>query len=206
LVELPGVQEKDRVRKLLQGAARLEFWETYNNTDAEIRNGLLALNNLVKEISKSEKQSVPVVPETITQTPAEKTATAETSEVSTEEAPALLQQLTEDSTLAAGDTAAATPDAFLQDNPLFSVLIPYVNQNGELIPGSVFGQVHYKDTAKVNLYLRMAIQRNLFPRNFKYFWSALPITNPGTKNLQIFMKCTPLRSPVVTAGHRLPVM
>ena len=48
LVELPGVQEKDRVRKLLQGAARLEFWETYNNTDPEISNGLMALNNADK--------------------------------------------------------------------------------------------------------------------------------------------------------------
>ena len=69
----------------------------------------------------------------------------------------------------------------MQDNPLFSVLIPYVTQNGELIPGSVFGQVHYKDTAKVNQYLKLAMQRNLFPRNFKYFWSALPIQNPTTK-------------------------
>ena len=61
------------------------------------------------------------------------------------------------------------------------MLIPYVNQNGELIPGSVFGQVHYKDTSKVNQYLRLAMARNLFPRNFKYFWSALPISNPNTK-------------------------
>ncbi|MBN2481261.1 MAG: protein translocase subunit SecDF, partial [Bacteroidales bacterium] len=41
LVELPGVEEKERVRKLLQGSARLEFWETYDNTDAEISNSLV---------------------------------------------------------------------------------------------------------------------------------------------------------------------
>jgi SecD/SecF fusion protein len=180
LVELPGVQEKDRVRKLLQGAARLEFWETYNNTDPEIRNGLMALNNLVKEINKAQKQTAPVAQNSATQTAPAKSTEPKAVQTS-EEAPALLQQLTKDSTAAAGDTSASSASALLQDNPLFSVLIPYVNQNGELIPGSVFGQVHYKDTARVNSYLKLAMQRNLFPRNFKYYWSALPITNQNTK-------------------------
>jgi SecD/SecF fusion protein len=181
LVELPGVQEKDRVRKLLQGAARLEFWETYNNTDAEIRNGLLALNNLVKEINKSQKAAVPAVPEAAATAATGTGTTVSKQQATDEEAPALLQQLAQDSTKASGDTAASSPDAFMQDNPLFAFLIPYVNQNGELIPGSVFGQVHYKDTAKVNQYLKLAMDRNLFPRNFKYFWSAMPIVNPTTK-------------------------
>ncbi len=179
LVELPGVQEKDRVRKLLQGAARLEFWETYSNTDPEIRNGLMALNNLVGEINKAQKQAAPVAQNAATQTATAKSSEPNTVET-TEEAPALLQQLARDSTAASGDTSASSANALLQENPLFSVLIPYVNQNGELIPGSVFGQVHYKDTAKVNGYLKMAMQRNLFPRNFKYYWSALPITNQNT--------------------------
>lgn len=180
LVELPGVQEKDRVRKLLQGAARLEFWETYSNTDAEIRNGLLALNNLIREMNKTKRNATP--PEQVT-SPAtgEAAVAAATQEESGPEAPALLQQLTRDSAGTAQDSAASATDAFLEENPLFNALIPYVNQNGELIPGSVFGQVHYKDTARVNEYLRLAMQRNFFPRNFRYFWSALPITNPGTK-------------------------
>jgi SecD/SecF fusion protein len=175
LVELPGVEEKDRVRKLLQGAARLEFWETYSNTDAEIRNGLRALNDLVKVINKSSQQIAAVDQKAATSTTTEKADTSVN-----EETPSLLQQLTQDTTKTASDSIA-TRDAFLQDNPLFTVLVPYVNQNGELIPGSVFGQVHYKDTAKVNQYLRLGIQRGLFPRNFKYFWSALPISNPTTK-------------------------
>jgi len=182
LVELPGVQEKDRVRKLLQGAARLEFWETYNNTDPEIRNGLLALNNLVREINKSQKQAAPAAQDATVQAAGEKTVTPDTQkEVGKEETPALLQQLTADTTKASRDSTASSTNAFMQENPLFSLLVPYVNQNGELIPGSIFGQVHYKDTARVNQYLKLAMQRNLFPRNFKYFWSALPITNPTTK-------------------------
>jgi SecD/SecF fusion protein len=180
LVELPGVQEKDRVRKLLQGAARLEFWETYNNTDSEIRNGLMALNNLVKEINKAQKPAAPVAQNVTTQAAPDKSAVSEAGRTD-EKAPALLEQLTRDSTATTGDTSATATNALMQENPLFTVLIPYVNQNGELIPGSVFGQVHYKDTARVNSYLKMAMQRNLFPRNFKYYWSALPITNPNTK-------------------------
>ncbi len=180
LVELPGVQEKDRVRKLLQGSARLEFWETYNNADPEISNGMMALNKLVKEIKKpaaSATLSAEAKPADDEGVQASKT---DATKGDTAETPALLQQLTEDSTRTAGDTSR-TKDAFMQDNPLFSVLVPYVNQSGQLIPGSVFGQVHYKDTARVNEYLRLGIARNLFPRNFKYFWSALPIMNPTTQ-------------------------
>jgi SecD/SecF fusion protein len=172
LVELPGVQEKDRVRKLLQGAARLEFWETYNNADPEIRNGLIALNNLVRETNKSVKQ-----PDTLA---VAVTSAAAAKKTTDQQAPALLNQLNQDSLNAASDSNAAR-NALLQDNPLFAVLIPYVNENRELIPGSVFGQVHYKDTAKVNQYLRLGMARNLFPRNFKYFWSALPVQNHTTQ-------------------------
>jgi SecD/SecF fusion protein len=186
LVELPGVSEKDRVRKLLQGAAKLEFWETYDNTDAEISNGLMALNNLVREINKSAKKTTPVVqssalPTSAPLAPSAGETTAETPQVNDEETPALLQQLTEDTTKTPGDTTSAASDALIEDNPLFTVLIPYVTQNNELIPGSVFGQVHYKDTARVNQYLRLGMQRNLFPRNFKYFWSATPVENFTTK-------------------------
>jgi SecD/SecF fusion protein len=171
LVELPGVQEKDRVRKLLQGAARLEFWETYNNADPEISNGLMALNNLIRETNKAAKH---------TDTKAVAATSAKPADQTTDpSAPALLQQLNKDSANAALDTNAAR-NALIQDNPLFSVLIPYVNQNRELIPGSVFGQVHYKDTSRVNQYLKLGMMRNLFPRNFKYYWSALPIENQTT--------------------------
>ncbi len=171
LVELPGVQEKDRVRKLLQGAARLEFWETYNNADPEIMNGLRALNDLLRETNKAV-----IKPDS---TAVAATSATAAKKATDQEAPALLNQLNQDSLNAATDSNAAR-NALLQDNPLFAVLIPYVNENRELIPGSVFGQVHYKDTARVNQYLRLGMARNLFPRNFKYFWSALPVQNRST--------------------------
>ncbi len=180
LVELPGVQEKDRVRKLLQGSAKLEFWETYSNDDAEISNGLMALNQLLKEINKSKATNSSIAQAGTATDNTAQAVKSDTGKEAGEQAPALLQQLTEDTTKAAGDTSR-TGEAFIQDNPLFSVMIPFVNQRGELIPGSIFGQVHYKDTSKVNQYLRLGISRNLFPRNFKYFWSALPMMNPTTR-------------------------
>ena len=64
---------------------------------------------------------------------------------------------------------------------LFSVLIPYVNQNRELIPGSVFGQVHYKDTAKVNQYLKLGMQRNFFPAISNISGRPCPFENHTTK-------------------------
>lgn len=178
LVELPGVSEKDRVRKLLQGAARLEFWETYDNTDPEIRNGLMALNDLVREINRTTTPIAAANP-AVSSTQPGQTDTPDTAEG--EEAPSLLEQITGESN-AEGDTSGdATAEAFFRENPLFSVLNPYVTQNNELIPGSVFGQVHYKDTARVNQYLKLAMQRGLFPRDFRYLWSAKPIEVPGSK-------------------------
>lgn len=179
LVELPGVSEKDRVRKLLQGAARLEFWETYDNTDPEISNGLIALNDLVREINKAAK------PATASSQPAQDESAAASPATTTpqqdnEEAPALLEQLTADSAQTSGDSASAA-NALMQDNPLFSVLIPYVAENNQLLPGSTFGRVHYKDTSRVNQYLKLAMQRGLFPRNFRYYWSAQPIQDPTTR-------------------------
>ena len=170
LVELPGIEEKDRVRKLLQGSARLEFWETYDNTDPEISTALIALNDFL-----ARNQGAVIADQ-----PAE-TSEQQTTEAAGEqpegEAPSLLQQLAGDS--ASADTSLVQQGAL--ENPLFNVLIPYVNENGQLLQGSVFGRVHYKDTAKVNVYLRQAIQRNLFPRDFRYLWSAEPISDYQTK-------------------------
>lgn len=174
LVELPGVEEKDRVRKLLQGSARLEFWETYDNTDPEMSNSLIALNDLLRERSRqtdvSEDQGATVQETTTIQ---EDTAAIQVAEE--EEAPSLLRQLTEDTTAAASDTSLFQQD--IQQNPLFSVLVPNVTQNSELYPGSVIGRVHYRDTGRVNQYLKLGMERNIFPRDFKYLWSAEPIPN-----------------------------
>ncbi len=180
LVELPGVEEKDRVRKLLQGSARLEFWETYDNTDAEISNGLISLNELIRTTNAGQQKSA-ATGDTVTGGSQEQAASAAVPDTSDQAIPSLLQQLAEDSSAGVPDSTLLQEDLYSQENPLFTVLIPYVNQNGELLGGSVIGRVHYKDTARVNQYLRLGMERNLFPRDFKYLWSAEPVVNYETR-------------------------
>jgi SecD/SecF fusion protein len=170
LVELPGVEEKERVRKLLQGTARLEFWETYENS--EVMKSLVDANNLIKELNKSGSTALAQSSVVSGTKPAVKdTATQEGEKLT------LLDQI-------ASDTAAARDSlqqqAMSEEMPLFAVLRPNVSQTGEPYPGSVMGRVHYKDTARVNQYLRLAVEKNLFPKDFKYLWAAKAIEDPQT--------------------------
>ncbi len=168
LVELPGVEEKERVRKLLQGTARLEFWETYENS--EILRSLVDANSLIREIGKAG--SIPAL------TPAETadaSSPADTSKAETGSDLTLLQQIEADSAAAVD---SLSDQAMSEEMPLFTVLKPNVTQNWEPLRGSVFGRVHYKDTAKTNQYLQLAMQKGIFPSDFRYLWSAKPMANP----------------------------
>jgi SecD/SecF fusion protein len=133
LVELPGVKEPDRVRKLLQGTASLEFWETYENS--EVYNSLLEANRLMKE----------------------STAPAEEKELSA------LDSLALDNT-----------QDWAKEYPFFSLLRPYVDQNGQLMPGACIGTAHYRDTGKIMRWLNTPHVRALFPRDFRPLWTVKP--------------------------------
>ncbi len=186
LVELPGVEEKDRVRKLLQGTANLEFWTTYENS--EVYQNLLNANKVIKEYNDAQKEK-------------NKVSIAEEAEVSEDEPPLLLSQI--DSTadeeeapallsqIEEADSAAIDSleqESIFEDYPLFEMLIPYVTRDQQLVPGCRIGRAHYRDTAKINFYMKLAIERGIFPQNFKYFWSAKPLEDPETnKPTDIFV-------------------
>src|SRR4030042_4782675 len=169
LVELPGVEEKERVRKLLQGTARLEFWETYEN--GEVVKSLVVDNNLIKELNKA-------VTPAMSEKPVETGTSPIASDTVKKEDLTLLEQIEADTT---ASRDSLSEKALGDEMPLFVVLKPNVTQNWEPLPGSVFGRWHYKDTARANKYLRLAIQKGLFPSDFKYLWSAKPIEDPETK-------------------------
>ena len=164
LVELPGIKEPERVLKLLQGSANLEFWETYETS--ELWENLLQANAKIKEI-ESAAQSVAL--DSITTVAATQTAPAAPDTTKTSE---LLERLTQD-TPAAADSIALQPDDQMKDNPLFAVLRPSISQN-QLIPGSVIGMASLKDTAKVNRYLSLPQIRELFPRDVRFLWGVKP--------------------------------
>jgi SecD/SecF fusion protein len=189
LVELPGVKEPERVRKLLQGTANLEFWETYNN--AEIFPYLQNANARLKDILDAQKAL------SQTQQAAKPTETVETASESTsggpgKEAGGLLSELgqTQESTgdqqkelslleqIAADslgtDSTALTLDAFIEQNPLLGILQPNVTRQGQFVPGAGVGFASYKDTGKVMMYLRMEQLRALLPRDVRFAWDMAP--------------------------------
>lgn len=163
LIELPGVKDQARVRKLLQGTANLEFWETYENS--EVYGALVKANEVIKGIegaldtAKVEKTEEPIVEAT---TP----ATGDTAKNEL----ALLEELEKDTTA----TDSLQGAEFLKNYPLFKVLTPSVGQNNELMPGAIIGRAKYSDTATVNRYLEIKQVRALFPRNLRFVWGFKP--------------------------------
>jgi len=175
LIELPGIEDPERVRKLLQGTANLEFWETYEN--AEVQEYLYAANAKIKEINDAKKALEADATEETTdavETTEVKEETAELVEAESDEV-SLIDQLESDTT--AVDSAAA-PDMSL-DYPLFSVLQPRYSRDNQPLAGAAIGWSHFKDTSKVNEYLNLPQVKSLFPRNLRLLWTVKAIDDDG---------------------------
>lgn len=159
LVELPGVKEPERVRKLLQGTASLEFWATYENN--EIYPALEQANAVIRGLKEAGEI-------------ADTTAKVETADSSAAQAatdsPALLAKL--DSTAVADTAAVQAQDtaAFEAQFPLFAKLHPMVDEQGQIYGGPVIGRAMSFDTAAVNRYMQLPQVKALLPRDIKLFW------------------------------------
>ena len=156
LVELPGVKEPERVRKLLQGTASLEFWSTYNNSEI-----YPILEQANAELAKAKAS--------------EKAAEATTEEAAaTAEGDDLLAQLG-DSTV----NEAAARAAWEKQFPLFSKLNPSA-YNGQIAPGPVVGIAMSYDTAAVNKMLSAPQIKAMLPRDLKLMWGVKGIDEDNT--------------------------
>ncbi len=155
LINLPGQTNPKRVRELLQGTANLEFWETYEN--GEVIGYLSAANNLLKEI-KINTQKIDTAGTTAKNTVSD----------TTKKDQSLLALIEKDTTKA---QKASTREEFTMQNPLFGLLSPRVNQQGQPLPSCMVGLASSKDTARVNALLRMNQIKALFPRDLKFMWS-----------------------------------
>ena len=157
LVELPGVKDPARVRKLLQGTAQLEFWETYEFS--ELFSYLQEANDFLASVQKLQE-----TPET---------------ETKVEETPAATVVDSNDLLAKIAQNADNTLDQPLDDaayraaNPLFIVLQPALYQGEEQRPGPVVGYARQKDMDKVDMML--AQSKSKFPRNVKFVWSVKPV-------------------------------
>ena len=168
LVELPGVKEPERVRKLLQGSANLEFWETYNLP--EIYQQLVAADNMLATILKSDDTAV-VGSDTTAIEATEEVVADNAAAETTNDADSLLAKIGEDKPEA---QAAKSMEEFAKQHPLFAVL--QINQyNGQLAPGPVVGIADKKDIAKINEYLNMKQVKDILPRNLSLKWGVKAI-------------------------------
>ena len=148
LVELPGVKEPERVRKLLQGTASLEFWTTYEYS--EIYPYLVEANSLLAQLLAEDE--------------------AEAAEATGEEAaPTSAADDIVAQELAQQEGTDAEMDAYKKANPLFAVLSP-----SQMRGSACIGFANAIDTATVNRYLAMPQVADVFPPEFRGMWSVKP--------------------------------
>lgn len=204
LVELPGVKDPERVRKLLQGTASLEFWETYDNS--EVYGALFAVNNRIAELRQLENPEAVVA---ATQIQPQESVTAQLNEaapdtteraegaqnVAAQQSDSLKEQDSTNSDilsqLKAGegtnaDSVAAQAldrEEYVKKNPLFALLTPSVTQQGELYRGPVVGLAHYRDTAVINSMLSDPRVRSLLPRDLRLLWTVKPAAWDKTESI-----------------------
>ncbi|MFC0517452.1 protein translocase subunit SecDF [Mucilaginibacter angelicae] len=176
LVELPGVKEPERVRKLLSGSAKLEFYETFDN--AEAYQYLINIDNLLAAKSKTAKA------DTGKTANADTTAKIAAAKADTAKGGSLLSKVQKNA--AKNDTSAASlsKTKLAAQHPLFAVMSLNVGQgaNGQqqLGQGPVVGYAPLQDTAKVNSYLHSADALAVIPRNIKFLWEVKPVKNTKT--------------------------
>ena len=155
MVELPGIKEPERVRKLLQGSANLEFWETYYTSEIQD-----VLNRIDSRLALKYADENPEE--------AKDDAAQETAQTAEND---LAGQLLAGENPESDQATAAQREALLKSNPLFARLMPYPYQgSGEWVAGIA----HYSDTAEINRMLASPEARAILPRDIVFLWGVKP--------------------------------
>ena len=166
MVEMPGINEPERVRKLLQGSANLEFWETYNSDE---------IIPYLSQLNQREANHRSGAKEEVADSAANDTATVAAAEKAEAKAQAKAAFKTKKN--AKADDAAAAAEAKKQ-NPLFSIFQP--SGNGAL---SLVGYASARDTAEVNKIIYSALAKQILPADCRLLWSAKPADGIQAKNI-----------------------
>lgn len=161
MVEMPGIREPERMRKLLQGSANLEFWETYNAD--EVVPYLTQLDQLAANGGDAKAAAADT-------TAADTAAAAKSAEKSN----ATLQLKTKDNE----KQTVAADEAARKQHPLFSILSTM--GRGSL---SLVGYANVRDTAAVNKIIYSKEAKKVLPGNLRLLWSAKPTDNVNAKNV-----------------------
>ena len=159
MVELPGIKEPERVRKLLQGSANLEFWETYTAREVlpAMQSADAKLRVILAEGTTADTDTIEAV---LTEaTPVEKKTVSAADSL----AAALKGDVT------AEDKSAANMEEIKKQYPLLSIL--QLNSSGQ---GPVIGYANYKDTSDINKYLAMPEIKADLPKDLRLKWGVSP--------------------------------
>ncbi|ERK04233.1 protein translocase subunit SecDF [Hoylesella pleuritidis] len=170
MVEMPGVREPERMRKLLQGSANLEFWETYNSDEI-----IPYLQQIDQRLANGESEQ--------NDTANLKKTTADTTQTTQAKAPTAEPKFRLKSVNAANANAVKeSSDAQMAQakklHPLLAMLQP---TNGQL---SMVGLANVRDTAAINQVIHSAVAKQILPSDVKLLWSAKPTDMyQGAKNI-----------------------
>ena len=194
MVEMPGIREPERMRKLLQGSANLEFWETYNNQ--EIQPYLVQLDQrLAGGGAKADTTKTDSV-----KTEVAKTKVAKAEPAKADSAKAKLQLKSNDAATAAAQSSDAQIEAAKKEHPLFAYL--QMTQGESL---SLVGYANIRDTAAVNKALQSPLAKQILPSDLKLLWSAKPMSEQNKNIYELYaIKVTssdgraPLEGDVIT--------
>ena len=159
MVELPGIKEPERVRKLLQGSANLEFWETY--TAKELLPVMQSVDSKLRDVLATTAS----------------TTTDSTEVIATEE---VVAEATPAKAISAADSIAAAlkgnqqeasinMEQIKKEHPLMAIL--QLNSSGQ---GPIIGYANYKDTAEINKYLAMREVIAELPKDLRLKWGVAP--------------------------------
>ncbi|TVR80290.1 MAG: protein translocase subunit SecDF [Chitinophagaceae bacterium] len=210
-VELPGVDDPERVRRLLQSTAELNFWIAWDNAD--LIDFLFEANNVLAEIKKAERGDVEVDE---ADTISEPIITPVEDEVGINDEPVEPAEVEEDGDAGLfdglgdiGDDGildAQEDEDFALENPLFNILSPNLiptQDGGQSIgDGPVIGYVNSFNKDQVMEYLNMDRVRAIFPRNVKFVWSALPIESEGQQIYELYaLETTPGQDRPLLSGN-----
>ena len=157
MVEMPGIREPERMRKLLQGSANLEFWETYNNQEITPY-----LTQLDQRLANGETKVDTAATDSTKKVQAKATATPKFA-------------LNKGNAVKGEDAQMA---ALKKMHPLLSML--------QTIPGdalSLVGYANVRDTADINKIIYGQLAKQILPSDLKLLWSAKPEEGLNKKNV-----------------------
>lgn len=161
MVEMPGVREPERVRKLLQGSANLEFWETYNSS--EVLPYLSQLDARLANVDTADTTAV--------DTAANKT------EVKADASPKFKLKNVEKAVTPVKESNDSQLAAAKKQHPLLAILQTTGGQSLSLV-----GYASVRDTAEINKLFHSDIAKQILPSDMKLLWSAKPADGLTVKN------------------------